>query len=363
MIRSYSRKAYFINFFLVLSCIWCCIANGCIKDPPLNPEADIETFTLDTGLITTKTFIDQSQRKIRLYLTTEAYNSGVTPVITISKHATVTPASGDSIHPKDGIVTYTVTSETGQNKKIYTVEVVNVGDWSFEFEDWQTEPTDQYQYPVEPNDVAVWSSGNPGVALSGVPKQPDAYPTQSTADGYNGTTAAKLTTIKGTALSELVGIFINAGSLFIGDFNSSVALINPLAATEFGEPYVGRPDSLVGYYKYTPGAIYWDEKGKPVPGLTDECSIYAVYFKGPDRLNGSNVLMSDKVLAMAKLADGTAKSTFTKFKVPFIYNAGWDSTATNLMVAIVASSSKDGDHYKGAVGSTLVIDSVAIIPK
>lgn len=33
------------------------------------------------------------------------------------------------------------------------------------------------------------------------------------------------------------------------------------------------------------------------------------------------------------------------------------------MMAIVASSSKDGDSYKGAIGSRLVMDSVQIVPQ
>lgn len=341
-----------------LSCTY-----SCIKDAPLNPEADIETFVLPQDQLTGNVFIDQANRKIMIFLTAEAYDRGIAPVITVSKNAGIAPASGDSIHIKNNAVQYTVTSQSGANKKIYTVEVVNVGDWNFAFETWTTNATDKYEYPVETDNVELWSSGNPGVALAGVPKQPDAYPTRSTTDGYLGTKAAEMTTIKGTALSELVGVHLFAGSLFLGNFNSSQALLNPLAATEFGEPYVGHPDRFTGYYKYTPGAVFQDENANAVTGKQDNCAIYAVLYKGPERLNATNIHTSDKILATAILPDGSAKANFTKFDLPFAYLPNWDSTATNLMLAIVASSSSEGDHYRGAIGSRLVVDSLSILPR
>lgn len=340
-----------------------CYIQGCIKDAPLNPEADIVAFSVDSTQVTGNTVIDQVENKIQLYLTSDAFNTGVAPTIKLSSGATVTPASGDSIHPKDGTVQYTVTSQTGENKKTYTVEVINVGDWSFDFETWLVNKDDKYEYPVEDGGVELWSSGNPGVALAGVPQQPEAYPTHSTTDAYSGTKAAELVTIKGTLLSEIVGAHLFAGSIFLGTFNATVALGNPLEATEFGQPYIGLPESFTGYYKYAPGPVYQDENKNPVPGKTDQCSIYAVLYKGPDRLNATNINTSDRVIATATLADGSAKSSFTKFNIPFTYKPGWDSTSKNLMMAIVASSSSEGAYYKGAIGSKLIVDSLAIIPK
>ncbi|UYQ95687.1 PCMD domain-containing protein [Chitinophaga horti] len=336
---------------------------SCIKPALPNPEADIEKFDIDPGLTTGNTFIDQANRKIRVFLTAEAFDNGFAPSIGVSSGATITPASGDSIFPKNQTINYEVTSASGENKKTYTIEIVNVGDWSFEFENWTEHPEDHYETPVEASGISLWTSGNPGAALSGLPKQVSAYPTKSTTDGYRGTKAAELVTIKGTFLSEFVGIYLIAGSIFLGDFNSSMALANPLAATEFGEPYVGLPDRFIGYYKYAPGAVFQDKAANPVAGRTDKCAIYAVLYKGPELLNGTNILTSDRVLATAILPDGTGKSDFTRFEIPFTYKPGWEANAQNLMMAIVASSSSEGDHYAGAIGSRLVIDSLTIIPK
>lgn len=341
-----------------------CLLASCIKPAPINPEADIETFEIAPSLTTGNTFIDQANRKIRLFLTAEAYNKGIAPVITTSALATMIPASGDSVFPGKQAVRYEVTSASGTNKKVYQIEVVNVGDWSFEFENWTEHPEDHYETPVEPNGISIWTSGNPGAALSGLPKQRSAYPTRSTTDGYRGTKAAEMITLKGTFLSELVGIHLIAGSIFLGDFNDGMALANPLAATEFGEPYVGLPDRFVGYYQYTPGATFQDRAGKPVAGKTDQCSIYAVLYRGPELLNGTNIHTSDKVVATATLTDGSAKASFTRFDIPFTFKPGWEATATqNLLMAIVASSSSEGDNYAGAVGSRLVVDSLTIIPR
>ncbi|MFD1768340.1 PCMD domain-containing protein [Sphingobacterium suaedae] len=334
---------------------------GCIKDAPLNPEADIETFEIDRSQLTGNVFIDQINRTITLNLTKDAFEKGVRPTITVSAGATVQPASGTAITFDGEGVVYEVTSASGQNKKQYTVKVLHVGKWDFNFETWLRHATDGYEYPVEEDDVQLWSSGNPGVALSGVAKRPDAYPTRS-GEGLQGTRGAELVTIKGTFLSELIGIRLFAGSLFLGDFNPAQALQNPLAATEFGQPYVGLPDRFTGYYHYTSGSEFINREGQVQAGVKDKCDIYAVLFNGPDRLNATNIMTSDKVIARAQLPDGSDRASFTKFDIPFVYEPGV-VIGENLMMAIVASSSAEGNQYRGAVGSKLVVDSLRIVPK
>lgn len=334
---------------------------GCIKNAPLNPEADIEQFSIDESLLTGNTVIDQTNRKIKLYLTREAYAKGVAPVISVSPGATLYPPSGTLIKPGEGKQQYTVTAENGSNSKTYTVEVSSAGLWTFNFEQWKQNPSDKYEYPVENDSLTLWSSGNAGVALSGVPKQSDAYPTRATNDGYLGTKAAELVTIPGTALSAFIHVYLYAGSMFVGNFNTGVVLSDPLAATEFGQPYVGLPLRFTGYYKYAPGTVFQDENQNPVAGKTDQCAIYAVLFQGPERLNGKNINNSEKIIATAKLTDGTARANFTRFDIPFIYKPGWDSSTANLMLAIVASSSSEGDLYRGAIGSKLIVDSLNIV--
>ncbi|RPD41768.1 PCMD domain-containing protein [Chitinophaga barathri] len=345
---------------ILLSTIAICCLYGCIKDAPLNPEADIETFTIDRSQLTSDVFIDQVNRKVMLYLKPDAFDKGVAPVLTLSAGASVTPASGDSIFFDNGNVPeYTVTSASGENKKTYLVEVVAIGEWKWAFEKWEINDKDKYQYLVENDGNLVWSSGNPGVALSGVPKNPEGYPLRATTDKYEGTYAAELLTMPGTALSNLVGIKLFAGSLFLGNFDSQSAFLEPLKATQFGQPYQGRPRSFTGWYKYAPGASYQDKAGNIIPGMHDSCAIYAVLYSGTTRLDATNIHTSDRIIATAKLPDGSGRGNFTRFDIPFTFLPG-KIPRGDMMMAIVASSSKDGDTYRGAIGSRLVLDSLEI---
>ena len=77
---------------------------------------------------------------------------------------------------------------------------------------------------------------------------------------------------------------ITAGSLFLGSFDLGSAMGNPLKGTQFGIPYVGEPVKFSGWYKYTPGAEFYDKDGNVVEGQTDEFAIYALLYeaKGKD---------------------------------------------------------------------------------
>lgn len=339
---------------------------ACIKEAPVNPEADIESFKIDRKYLTGDVFIDQINDKIILSLTPAAFESGVRPVITVSSGATIVPASGDSLKfQAPGSAKYVVTSANGKNKKTYTVEISNIGVFAWDFESWLLNAKDKYQYPVEIDSILAdtsqaWSSGNPGVALSGVKKDPLEYPLRATTDAYHGKYAAELVTRTGTALSNLVGIKLFAGSLYLGVFDPMNALTAPLKATQFGQPYLGKPVRFTGYYKYTPGDKYQDKAGNIIPGMKDSCAIYAVLYAGTQRLDATNIQTSDRILARASIPDGGPRAGWTRFDVPFVQVRPYTGN-DKMMMAIVASSSKDGDTYKGAIGSRLVLDSLQIV--
>lgn len=81
-------------------------------------------------------------------------------------------------------------------------------------------------------------------------------------------------------------------------------------------------------------------------------------------LTGHDINTSDRRVAVAQLADGSAKADWESFKIPFQnlegkkYEAGKD-----YQIAIVCSSSKKGDLFVGAGGSTLFIDDLEVIGK
>lgn len=335
---------------------------ACIKDAPMNPEADIEKVTFDKSLMTGDVFIDQANGLIMLYLTPEAYEKGIAPQLTLSSGASVTPASGDSIRFNTTEVhQYVVTSADGRNKKTYKVVGVNIGTWKWDFEKWIQNEDYGYQHPIGDIDSAnVWSSGNPGIAFSGVGEDPQAYPLRSTTDAYHGKYAAEMVTREGTELSGWVGIKLFAGSLFLGVFDIEKAFAHPLEATQFGQPYRGEALRFTGYYKYQPGPKYQNKDGVILPDMKDSCSVYAVLYTGTTRLDATNIHTSDRIVATATLPEGSAKANWTRFDLPFVMKrkVNYDE---KLMMAIVASSSQYGDKYEGAIGSRLVLDSLEIV--
>ena len=60
--------------------------------------------------------------------------------------------------------------------------------------------------------------------------------------------------------------------------------------------------------------------------------------------------------------DGSEKKEWTSFMIPFKYLEGKSyEQGKEYMMAIVCSSSKDGDKFKGAVNSTLIVDELEIV--
>lgn len=342
------------------------LLQSCIKDAPLNPEADIETFTVDKDQLTGDVFIDQTKSQIRLYLTDSAFKYGIVPRISVSNGAKISPASGDTLKfDSTGIKAYTVTPAAGGKGKTYTVKVVGTGTWKFGFERWDTVSSQgaswKYVNPLAEDGRNLWASGNIGIAITGVNAIND-FPLHISSDAQEGLYAAVMETKPGNALSAFMNIHLFAGSLFMGNFVTDFLLENPLKCTQFGQPYRGMPERFTGYYKYQPGAQFQDRDGNPVAGITDECSVYAVLYSGTNRLDATNILTSDRVVATAILADGTAKANWTYFDIPFKNVSGKViGPGEPMMIAIIASSSKDGDHYRGAVGSKLVLDNIEIV--
>ncbi len=79
---------------------------------------------------------------------------------------------------------------------------------------------------------------------------------------------------------------------------------------------------------------------------------------------------SEKIVARADWKPETANQTdklvdkgFTKFTIPFEYKNGAELDYDNYdyKLTIMFASSKDGNEYKGSIGSTLIVDDVEII--
>lgn len=98
--------------------------------------------------------------------------------------------------------------------------------------------------------------------------------TVSPVEGQSGK-AAKLQTVytymflNGMDFNALLGglvPYVTAGSLFTGIFKTDMN--NTLNSTKFGVPFVGEPATFTGYYKYTPGTTYYNNKNEVIADKT-----------------------------------------------------------------------------------------------
>lgn len=353
-------------------------------------EAQITSFVVNTDPATSAT-IDHKKKEITLTLADNLPSDTLTPTIATSTGAKVTPESGkeqafNNLTP----VKYTVVSEDGISKTEYTVKVIKKG--YYDFEEWSTALNKKYSLPTGKfgstndgiqiiNDIV---SQIPGIMPS-IPGDTSIYCVISTPNAKSGNKAVQIQTVTLQPqkqsiydLAELLGNdgaffkfiadaapYNTAGSFFLGTFKTDME--NTLRSTKFGIPYTAKPVSFSGWYKYTPGEFFRDKDNAVVEGKTDECALYAVLYEAKNEageevtLTGEDVNKSPYVILRAELEDRTAKAEWTYFDLQFkkMNNKEYDYTKT-YKLAFICTSSNEGDAFRGAPGSTMVVDSFEI---
>lgn len=373
-------------FILLNASILALTFNSCIKDEPLGRETDIVSFKIeDQGYISSEI----SNDRVSVTVSNNVKLSNITPIIEVSSGATIIPESRVVQDFSNGAVTYTVISEDKKYSKEYKVSLIKSSliDLKFDFEKWEKLSDKNGGYYVLQTTtqngqiVKMWDSGNPGIAFVNKGK---AFPTAPTSDDvFAGNYSAKLETMKGNVNIGNIKIPIFSGSLFYGSFSLAGGISEPRKCLRLGQLYpeeFGKPLVFTGYYKYTVGSpyIYLDENKNEVSTteITDAFSMYAVLFrvtKGQsdnEYLDGITIMDSQKIVARADWLPETANTTdtpaekgFKKFTIPFKYKEGvvLDYRNYDYKITILFASSKDGNEYKGSVGSTLIVDNVRII--
>lgn len=352
-------------------------------------EAKILTFTFDNEFVTSQPVIDHKSKTITFIVSDEISKdqlNALVPVFTISEGASVDKESGVAQNFSEP-VKYTVTSEDGIVKMVYTVSIAGKGKF-ISFNEWETVKSNTSGSKEEFQTLkGTYGTSNPGVMsinemFAEALKEPFEY-CVTPVDGKEDK-AAQLKTIHtailagGMDYNEAFGgliPYVTAGSLFSGIFKTDMD--NPLNSTKFGVPYVGEPVTFTGWYKYVPGEIYYDNTNKIVEGKSDKCSIYAVLYEESLDEDGNNIPLtgnykdkesyigtSSRIVMRADLKDGSAKSEWTEFSIPFesVGDKKYDASK-NYYIAIVCSSSFEGDLYKGAPGSTLTVDNFSVVSK
>lgn len=352
---------------------------SCIQDEAPNAEADIIGCTVPGNILKRDPIIENKQ--VTLMVKADADLARQSPEFTLTPGATISPASGTERNFTQPQY-YTVISQDGNWKKEYQVSYIISGistEFHFETVDQVVNKNPIYTYDVFYDTDFVtgnsinWASGNAGFALTGNgTNDPGSFPTCSTAEGKIGK-GVKLETMQTGSFGTGFGMPIAAGNLFMGTFDVGAALGNALKATKLGRPFEHVPTGVKGYYKYQAGEVF-EENGKPVADKKDTWDVYAVFYEVPaDRkeLDGTiveNNYTHPNIVSLAFLDEKDRKETaeWTEFYIPFVMKPG-KTIDKNLLeedgynVSIVFSSSKEGNYFRGAPGSTLFIDEVELI--
>lgn len=359
--------------------------SSCFKDEEPNTECDIlqawvhvddpkEVFFQDKDSIINVLY---SKSTIEFSVRRKADITCMAPQFAITPGATISPASGSVQDFSDGPVTYTVTSEDGAWTRKYEVSfkqitVMKSDTVRFDFENFEINEAQKekyyrwYETDLDGQKVEYWSSANAGFALAKGSATALEYPT-APCDGYQGKGVALITRNTGS-FGTMVNKRLAAGNFFIGEFDPTNALTQTLLCTCMGRPFANKPVTFSCYYKYTPGAQMQNKAGKPIDGV-DEPAMYAVFYLNHDEngnevmLHGDDIRTSPYIVGVADLKTIPAVTEWTKYEVPFEYYKEVDQNILDnrgYNIAIVFSSSKNGDFYEGAIGSTLCIDNVRL---
>lgn len=377
---------------------------SCIKDEPLNMEADIVSVIASEDIFLLDPVISNSS--VTLYLKPDQEDVKNLKIdFKLTPGASIVLSAEDFSMPegeidtseviisqmqKDG-VKYKVTAQDGKHAKKYLIKIVNTkGGFvpvQYGFEEFEVEAENKYTVfynLVDGQKFYNWASGNPSfyltLMLGGGVIEPGAYPTMVTDEAFSGKKATLLET-KGTgSFGAAFKKPIAAGNLFVGTFDSGPVLTDPLSATRFGLPFNKIPVALEGVYKYQVGPKVTDMNLKELD-QKDECDIYAVFYnrkqlmeseKDPKKkksyLTGHNIFTDPSVVAVARLENGdpTKGDGFSKFSIPFKYTKEVqqaDVDGLDYSIAIVMTSSKYGDNFIGAVGSKLIVDEIKIVTR
>lgn len=372
--------------------------SSCVKNEALNTEAYILEATIPNGdlLLLNHNSKVNDETLIIFQLKQNIGSNIFAPEFILSNGATIQPESGTPVDFSEGPQKYVVTSQDGSWTKTYYLNFI-LSDFPtyFAMEDYllfkggevlNEEYDFNKEYPssyfidfinyTNNNEVnKVWSSGNQGFAILPASTlkliNPSQYPTTVTMDGYIGKGAVLKTVLTGLTHSMngwLKTPGIAAGNLFTGKF--ALNLGKPAASPKFGIPYntKSKPLALRGYYKYKAGDFFGNKNEFALDNLNkDSWDAYAILFEKTENnnfLDGTHNFKSNKMVMVARI-DYTKypeADSWTSFEASFkeVNGKKFDPTE-EYMIAIVFSSSIQGADFRGAIGSTLMVDEVELI--
>jgi len=332
---------------------------SCEEDKSSNAEIleiEVNSFS-NSDLIFENTYVDSENNKVYIFINNDlldfTFPITLNADITLSTGAKTSSISNNELifSNPDEVKILEVEAEDGTSKNWY-IYLVHHQIQNSDLEDWFDNMGmngRNYQEIGSSLVTSVWATANIGTSIYKV------YCTQPLTDGSN--TFAEITTGETTQLP------ITAGTLFTGVFSLAAAIANPTdpeQATNFGMPFIFRPTALKFKFKYQAGKNYiqatLNDPSSIFGGFTvedidgeDQCTIYAFL----EIRNGDQVTE----ITRTEMESGTTGDIMTEALMTFNYT----STENPTHITIVFSSSTDGHLWRGAVGSTLVIDDLELI--
>lgn len=366
------------------------LLTSCFKEEPRNTECDILDAWIEGEQLEAYFFnktdmrisdIPSGDQKIVFTVRSVADLPPLALHLNVTPGATVSPANGSVQDFGQGPVVYTVTSEDGQWQRQYTVTFSNPAPppvtehtMKFDFEHFKIdEAYNRYYmwYELAADGSAnekVWASGNAGFIIAKPNATAADYPTTPDEQGYEGY-GVRLTTRDTGTWGKRFGKPIAAGNLFFGEFDSQYVITKTLWTTKMGIPFTEEPLRVTGYYKYQAGDVFTDKDGNTVAGRVDVPNIYAVFYRNQNAagesvvLHGDDVMTNEHIVSIAQVEALPETTTWKPFDMQFVSKAPIDAAdlaRRGYSLALVFSSSKTGDTFEGAVGSTLCVDQVEI---
>ena len=283
--------------------------------------------------------------------------------ISLSNFASVTQVVGQ-VQDFSAPVEYFVTAEDG-SVSVYKVSVLRGGSQpqldNSSFEDWYTESVgfSTVEQPGVDKASTIWGTANRGLALGGS----TGNTSKQERDNSN---YVKMESVAAPALVRMA-----AATIFIGKFTDGFPSVSdPRSNITLGTPFSARPLSFSFSYTYQPGPNNQDGNGDPL-SYGDQCDIYLFL----ENREGSEV----KRVGTAWFRSGTSVSEWSRENIAIKYGpldasdpwydyaqpvegeAWGDGTETVTHITILATSSFEGDFFKGAIGSTLELDEIELV--
>lgn len=331
----------------------------------IGTEAVITDFSIDNTDLVNEITLNQEKKEIVILAKKDAADQDLKFKAKVKASegaylkAGFTEFTGELDFTKNNLVTVKVSSEDGKLKDVaYKIYCIKLMDLDFTFDSWSKEMVENN---VRPWEVPTgWASNNMAIYYGSLGKS--EYAVQKK-DGKvlikTLNTAAFKDPVMQTKFKKVTSGVLYKGTYIQEDITS-------LKDNKVGVLYKSQPKplSFAGNYSYTAGETVYDQSGNEVSGVTDEC-LLGIYLyevaKDNDMLDAISIHTSDKVVARGEFTHGTTSGA-VDFEVPVVFNTDYEyDSAKTYKIAIILASSKDGHIYKGAPGSTLIVNNINVI--